>query len=92
MSVSLSMMLTSTLRARSACEAIWPKRPKPITSTLPTSPSATSTSSIDGAAVLRSSRVTTSMTSGVRAIEAITTVVKTAFVCGSKRPRAPALL
>ena len=79
------MMDTSTPRASSAWLATWPKRPKPIISTLPPSPSGASTPSVSGAACGSSQR-SAPTASGVSAIDRITTAVSTAFMGPSMMP------
>ncbi|MCY1513332.1 hypothetical protein D9M68_478240 [compost metagenome] len=68
-------------RASAPWMAICPKRPKPITSTLPASSSAFSTPSIEACAV-GAKRRCASTTSGVSAIDSTTTAVMLALTVG----------
>ena len=85
MSMSLSMMVTSTPRASSAWLATWPKRPKPITSTLPSSPLASSTPSIERTRRGMKRRAT-STTSGVSTIDSTMMAVRLALTWALIRP------
>ncbi len=97
MSVSFSMMVTSTPRASSDWQAIWPKRPKPITSTLPvtSSPAAAAAMMLwmprmSCGGLAGSSQRSDSMASGVRAIDRMTAAVSSALTCAAMMPLAAA--
>ncbi len=73
------MIDTSMPRASSEWHTTCPKRPKPITSTLPSSPSAFSTPSKDSSA-LGSTHFRPSRVMGVSAIDTMTIAVKVALL------------
>ena len=79
------MRLTSTPRASSDWLATWPKRPKPITSTLPCRPAGSSTPSVSTGITGNRRRVAI-RTTGVSTIERMTAAVATAFSRASITP------
>ena len=82
------MMVTSTSRDSSAWLTTWPKRPKPMISTLPDSPCASSTPSADALAWTAVNRRIASTTSGVNAIDRTTIAVRLALAVPSITPAA----
>ncbi len=85
-STSLSMIETSAFSAKRHWETTWPKRPKPIISTSPVRPSATSMPSREGLSSFGTRYFSPISASGVSTMEMMTMAVRVALARPSMRP------